>query len=400
MRIDDTTTRAFHVWRNEDAPSENQPQSTQAPANEARPERQPSPERARDARAVALHDPIAQQLEQRIRGNAATNPGTNGSEPITPETSVGIIDDFLTPGQVMLPTAHGENVEQVLDNAGMADTEHIADLQIDSNFSVSNPTAVPIADSATNGAVKILDQVSDHLEAIAADPQGINVVNISQGVSPAMIGDLYLDSFYSSRPQTEKDAFKKALGLDAAASDADVANTVLDQVNGAFAANPTYVAAKQRYDAAVAAVTDAGPVVVVAAGNDRDNAAELSTLGADASKIDTTNVLTNPNAVMVAALNASGAPSAFSSANPENDIAALGEGVPAVAANPSDGTSFAAPQVAAVIDNVRRANPDLSAAEVVDLIRRTAIPLNAPSQDVGAGLLNPIAALDEARSLV
>lgn len=63
----------------------------------------------------------------------------------------------------------------------------------------------------------------------------------------------------------------------------------------------------------------------------------------------------------------------------------------------ASGTSFSAPQVAGAIALMLEANPNLSSADIKDILQRSATPLsNYYSHEVGAGMLNTYAAVLEA----
>jgi serine protease AprX len=64
-----------------------------------------------------------------------------------------------------------------------------------------------------------------------------------------------------------------------------------------------------------------------------------------------------------------------------------------------DGTSVSAPIVAAVAAQMLQVNPGLSPAEVQQILKVTAVPLmNMSSEQQGAGIVNPSAAVEMARS--
>lgn len=103
-------------------------------------------------------------------------------------------------------------------------------------------------------------------------------------------------------------------------------------------------------------------------------------------------------------------PSEFSLHGPWVDVAAPGERVSSL--NPSglglvnafpdgqgglvplNGTGFAAPFVSGVVALIRSRFPDLSAAQVMDLVKRTAhTPQAGPNAETGYGVIDPIAAL-------
>ena len=111
----------------------------------------------------------------------------------------------------------------------------------------------------------------------------------------------------------------------------------------------------------------------------------------------------------VGAVTMSAAPATFSLHGPWVAVAAPGERVTSLDANgpglingqltqqgmtPLNGTSFAAPLVSGVVALVRSRFPELSAQQVIDLIKRTArTPGAGPNQATGFGVVDPVAAL-------
>jgi membrane-anchored mycosin MYCP len=115
----------------------------------------------------------------------------------------------------------------------------------------------------------------------------------------------------------------------------------------------------------------------------------------------------------VAATDGNGEPANFSLRGPWVDVAAPGTGAVSLAArqaglttglvdvhshaHPLDGTSFATPYVAGLAALVRDRYRNLTAREVMNRIKRTARHATGPAghrQDVGYGMIDPVAALD------
>ena len=138
-----------------------------------------------------------------------------------------------------------------------------------------------------------------------------------------------------------------------------------------------------------------GVAVVVAAGNEGNNAWHFITAPADADSV-----------ITVGAANSSGSRSSFSSFGPtadgrtKPDVAALGSGVyvasPGGGAGFGGGTSYAAPMVAGVVAQILGARPSLTPVEVRDALRRTASQSAAPDNELAWGIIDAVDALASA----
>lgn len=138
-----------------------------------------------------------------------------------------------------------------------------------------------------------------------------------------------------------------------------------------------------------------GVVVVVSAGNEGFSA-EHNTLGAPA---DGLRVLT------VAAVDASGSRTSFSSVGPTSDlrikpdVAAQGRAVLAAGSFGAssyvrvDGTSFSCPLTAGVVALLLQAHPDYSVDQVLAVMRSTASQAAQPDNLLGWGIVNAAAAV-------
>lgn len=125
---------------------------------------------------------------------------------------------------------------------------------------------------------------------------------------------------------------------------------------------------------------DNGTAVIVAAGNE----------SLDASTSCPGNV---ERACTVAAIGTNHSLSGFSNFGDLVDVAAPGEGinssVPGGGFESNDGTSMAAPHVAAVAAQIKTANPNMSADELVSAIKGTAQNVNIPNAGTGMVHLAP-----------
>ena len=117
-----------------------------------------------------------------------------------------------------------------------------------------------------------------------------------------------------------------------------------------------------------------GALVVAAAGDDY------------AARPEYPAALLGQNGLAVAAVTGTGTRAAFSNTGPWVSIAALGE----------RGTSFAAPLVSAAAARVWRANPRLSARQVVSILQQTAAGRGTRNDEVGYGAVDVAAAVARA----
>ena len=161
-------------------------------------------------------------------------------------------------------------------------------------------------------------------------------------------------------------------------------------------------------------------VVVAAAGNfNSQGMCDAQNVMADPNQPlergwDTVGTIASPAwfddyVLTVGAVTTSAAPAEFSLHGPWVAVAAPGERVTSLDANgpglinaqlgsdgmvPLNGTSFAAPFVSGVVALIRSRFPELSARQVMDLVKRTArTPGDGPNQATGYGVVDPVVAL-------
>ncbi|MBU3065388.1 type VII secretion-associated serine protease mycosin [Nocardia sp. NEAU-G5] len=156
-------------------------------------------------------------------------------------------------------------------------------------------------------------------------------------------------------------------------------------------------------------------VVVASAGNLESQGAckaQNGTTGWDSVKTIATPAWFSPYVLSVASVETDGMPSSFTLYGPWVGVAAPGSNLMSLDSTPGgtglvngtpqadgtvapvDGTSFSSAFVAGTAALVRARFPDLSAAQVIDRIVRTAhAPGNGHDDRIGAGLVDPVAAL-------
>lgn len=150
--------------------------------------------------------------------------------------------------------------------------------------------------------------------------------------------------------------------------------------------------------AALAYAVDVKNAVVVAAAGNTGGAGQCPRQPPDATW-ETATVAVSPAwyddyVLTVGSVNAEGAPSPFSLAGPWVDVAAAGEEVTSLAAEPVSGTSYAAPVVSGLAALVRARFASLTARQVMQRIESTAHhPPAGWDPLVGHGTVDALAAL-------
>lgn len=148
----------------------------------------------------------------------------------------------------------------------------------------------------------------------------------------------------------------------------------------------------QTIQKAIDAAVEMGATVVISAGNDQQNVTKFVPASCN-------------NIITVGAVNRSGARAYYSNYGQQVEISAAGGEVISSYADGIlstwkgngnafyEGTSMAAPQVAAVAALLYQANPDITPAEVMTVLTESARPFTGECHQCGAGIIDPAAAL-------
>jgi serine protease AprX len=132
---------------------------------------------------------------------------------------------------------------------------------------------------------------------------------------------------------------------------------------------------------------DRGIIVVCSAGNEGANAWRTLSAPADAPDVVAVG---NVNAQGIRAVTSSTGPSADNRIKP--DLATLGQSVAVISGNGNtvsvSGTSVATPSITSLMAGVWQRYPQLSAKEVVALVKGTASQANNPDNEIGYGVPN------------
>ncbi|MFF0542579.1 type VII secretion-associated serine protease mycosin [Nocardia thailandica] len=214
--------------------------------------------------------------------------------------------------------------------------------------------------------------------------------------------------------QLRSDGYGSVLTLAAAVVRAvDMGATVVN-ISEVACSSAGSVTADGALGAAVKYAYERNVVVVAAAGNvEQGGACETQNAGSGWASVSTvaTPAWFSPYVLAVGSVDADGTPSALSLHGPWVGAAAVGRNIVSLDSKPGgvglvdgvqtmqgvqpvDGTSFAAPYVAGLAALVRAKYPELTAAQVIERITRTAhAPGRGRDDAIGAGLIDPLAAL-------
>lgn len=289
---------------------------------------------------------------------------------------------------------HGDNVEHVVqENSGLEDGE----IRRIRTGSTRPPPGASLEERVAHRAASFLDSTSDAMESVLALDGGVDVINQSQSISPVRIAD---EMWREVQFDPEKKAdLADELGLPRDAEDAEILQALVDTVDGVFEESEEIAEAKARYDGLSDKLEARGILHVVTAGNTGRFLDRLDRMGVDYDSDFTDSVLFNDNVIVVAAANggAEDGIAVFSTPSDHVDVAIDGTDIEVVGGLDQNGTSFAAPQVTALIAEMRRINPDLTNDQIRDIIARASTDTDATDREEGAGILDPDRALLLAR---
>lgn len=335
-----------------------------------------------------------------------------------PNATVAIFDNFKA--ELPVGTTHGELTEGVVQEVAGLGEEDTQRYEINAEMSQSFEKALANEDEKAlerlveEQATSMMDNTSAAMEEILNDESSqITTINQSQSIGPAPVASKVLSRAIPPKdehgnPKAEADLeyradLARSVGLAEDASDEELARAVVDQVNQTFQNSDQIKDSKQRYDEVSQQAADAGISHVLASGNYGEMAPYFEELGVETGDDFYKSMLLNDNKTVVAATNsqntgtyADDTGAELNSPNAGAELAAPGENRTMTtqdgATATSSGTSYAAPEVAAVMAQIKAENPELTPQQIEDLLVQTAVPINAPASDVGAGALNADAA--------
>jgi hypothetical protein len=314
------------------------------------------------------------------------------------EPSVAILDEFRgadEPGN----TTHGELVEGVLLSQGL-EQEDVKRIQVSPQGDVEE-----LWNEMADGQEDALDRyietriggvfegTASALEEIVQDKDSaITTVNQSQGMSEGLVLN-QLTTVAREYPEF-KDLLREQVGLPAEASGQEIVQALADTIGDINQNSPVVQQARERYQEISQQLAERGISHVLAAGNEGETEDSVIASGIETGPDFFRNILANENTTVVGGVDAQGG-NAWFNANAGAEISALGVEVPVQTADGDqqvvNGTSFAAPFVAAADARLAASFPQLTARQREGMMAASAIPVDGLAGEVGAGQLNMMA---------
>ncbi len=338
-----------------------------------------------------------------VRGFFSSSPESRRFEEHDPDARIAVFDSFR--GGSDGESTHGELVEGVIQAEGFKD-EDVQRYQIDAKGSLSDlkRDLERGRDEGLDGYIEdrftgLLDNSRGGLEEILNDDDSkITVVNQSQSVAEARVARDLWDEVKSD--DSFRSDLSKSLELPTNASDRELAQALVDHIGDVADSSDKIAESQERYDEVSRRAADAGIAHVVTSGNLGSFADELSELGVRTDRQFFRSALANEHKTIVGAVDDRSRSASFNSPRAGAEVSAPGVDLEITTqegqTERKNGTSFAAPQVAALIAQVQEANPDLSPQEIENLIRSEASRGRGPRHEIGTGVIDPEAVLEEA----
>ena len=337
-----------------------------------------------------------------------------------PEATVAIFDNFK-PKPDGSPS-HGALTEGVVQEVGGYGEEDTQRYEVGEGYpagqfvqAVENGDPNALGNMVDGMATEMLDSTTGAMEEVLQDENSqISTISQSQSVSPASVTEQLLARTMPpeqnpDKPLTEeklaeltegagefRSTLAKSLGLPDDVSDDDLAQAVATEVNNRFENSDSIKDSKERYDDVSQQVADAGISHVLSSGNRGAIRDYLDEHGVQTGEDFYESSLVNDNATVVGATDSKGTETLADDTGFEGNSPDAGAEISAPGTDremttqdgqthTGSGTSFAAPEVAAVMANIQAQHPELSPQEIEDLLVQTAAPVDAPATDVGAG---------------
>lgn len=351
------------------------------------------------ARVTVSRDEMSNGLGSALRREMTARLGSNLSSSSVSNISADlkVMHEILDPGGETIAVfdhfgpglTHGDYVENVVTGHDDKPTPGIREIE---TGAPETPRA-GLDDWIKSRVVGLLDSTSDGLETILNDPASkIQVINQSQSTSEIRIVSDIWDSVKNDPVAKAKLAAE--LGLKPGAQDKEILQALVNRVEHVFDTSPEIAASKARYDRLSQQLEARGILHVVTAGNNGDELAALDAMGITHDDDFTRSALFNDQVLVVGASTGNGDEmDPDSTPSDQVDLVIDGTKIDVGGGHTGSGTSFSAPQVTAVIAQMRRINPDLTNDQIRAMLKQACRDTAAPDQVEGAGILDPQKAL-------
>ncbi len=321
---------------------------------------------------------------------------------------IAILDTFAAKGE---SPDHGDKVESVLLSAGgwrdrdvqNLNNSYEIDLELEDVTRVgADQFRARLKDYVVQRISRFYRATAHNLRSIVEDDKNkIRVLNQSQSQCPARLARPLVRELYAD-PELRR-RLREAYGLHPHCRKANIAEAVLDDIHDIFDQSGSIDRARRIYRNQAQKAYKLGIVHVVTAGNLGRQAASYEKMGIDVQPDTYRSIFANEFTTVVAAIDGRGT-------NTRRDDRAADFTSPYAGAEfgmnglnvawesdelhgDSDGTSFAAPQVTALVAEMFSINPDLTVDEVEDYLTRSCLPVAGEAFQVGAGLIDSERAL-------
>jgi hypothetical protein len=268
---------------------------------------------------------------------------------------------------------------------------------------------MPLDTQIKYSTISFLNSTSENLEEIADQPGKIQVINQSQGSSKLdiVMGIWSPENPKAPNPSTNPEDLKALgeklglkpsdlKGLDAPAQARKIFQALVDRVETVTDGSQEVRDAKARHQRAVERLDKQGIFYVISAGNEGDELSLLKqkgiTFGADFA--DPVLASQRDNVLVIGAAENKKRMAGFSTPSPFVFAAVDGTKIPVGSGQKADGTSFAAPQVTALIAEMR--GKGFTPQQVRTVLREAARDTSAPREQEGLGIID----MDKAKKLI
>ncbi|MFP2906110.1 S8 family serine peptidase [Pyxidicoccus sp. 3LFB2] len=333
---------------------------------------------------------------------AARTDGTSKAQDNDPADDTVVVIDFKK-NPLTARGDHGDEVAYVVANSGNIPASQVRNVGIDIDDDVFGDPDARIDLLTTS----FLDNASTELESLAKTPGKVQAVNMSMGLSKLSLVKGLLPSRedpVTKQPLPEESqanalrGLAEELKLDVKSLDAKpleerrmvVAQALLDRVEQRMKDSKPIQAAKARYDKATEQLDKKGIFVVLSAGNEGDTLKAMKDLKLRFNDEVEHSLLFNKrdNVLVIGASDDAKGIASFSTPSKYVFAAMDGTDVKVNAdGTTQSGTSYSAPQVAALVAELR--GKGLSPKQVRSVLQEAAKDTRASRKEEGAGIIDP-----------